>query len=64
MKVKALVDCFINNGYRREGEIFNCGSKFIPELMEPPEAVPQDEESAPEAPKLRKRGKAATEVSE
>jgi hypothetical protein len=64
MKVKALVNCFVDNGYRREGEIFDCGSKFIPELMEPLEAVPQDEESAPEAPKLRKRGKAATEMSE
>ena len=64
MQVKALMDCFINNGYRREGEIFDCGSKFIPELMEPLEAVPQDEDSAFEAPKLRKRGRAATEVSE
>jgi hypothetical protein len=38
MKVKALVNCFVDNGYRREGEIFDCGSKFIPELMEPLEA--------------------------
>ena len=34
MQVKALMDCFINNGYRREGEIFDCGSKFIPEASQ------------------------------
>jgi hypothetical protein len=64
MKVKALIDCFIDNGYRKEGEVFDFGGKLIPELMEPLEPVASEPDEASDAPKLRKRGRAAAEVSD
>ena len=63
MKVKALVDCFVDNGFRKEGETFDCGNKFIPELMEPLEPVVHEEESTTEAPRLRRKARTSTDVS-
>ena len=53
MRVKALLDCFIDNHYRKEGTEFEYSGAPIPDLLEP--VGVDHEDSAEEAPKLRKR---------
>ena len=62
MKVKAIVDCFIDNGFRRAGEEFRYEGPAIPGVLEFIDGAPVAVEE-PER-KLRPGRKAKAEIAQ
>ena len=63
--VKALVDCFIDNGYRKAGDEFRYSGPEIPEVIEFVDGGPvadADDEPAAE-PRLRRGRKPKAEAT-
>jgi len=54
-KHRALENCFIDNCYRREGDVFEYSGPPCAVLEPLKKAEPADDAGAEEAPKLRKR---------
>lgn len=61
-KVKAIVDCFIDNGFRRAGEEFRYEGPEIPGVLEFVDGMPVADVEQPER-KLRPGRKPKAEIA-